>query len=54
VTRRTNRRAAVVTVLAVLALGACDTGDGREMRPPTEPRPATTTTTLVPASTLGG
>jgi Raf kinase inhibitor-like YbhB/YbcL family protein len=40
--------ALVVAVLGAGLLGACDTGDGKTLRPPTEPPP--TTTTSVPPS----
>lgn len=45
-----RRRPVALAVAAALwcLLAACDTGDGRQMRPPTEPFPATTTTTEPP------
>lgn len=46
---RHARVAVVGLVIALVALTACDTGDGRALRPPTEPAP-TTTTTEPPAS----
>lgn len=42
-----RRAAAVLVPLAAVALAACDTGDGRQMDPPDDPLPATTTTTVV-------
>ena len=44
------RRASALAIVAVAAsvLSACDSGDGRQMDVPTEPLPATTTSTTSP------
>ena len=39
---------AVALIAGTLIATACDTGDGKTLRPPTEPLPTTTTTTTAP------
>ena len=46
--RRRPLTLVATTLAAAAALGACDTGDGRQMDDPTEPLPATTTSTTTP------
>lgn len=52
--RSTRAGAGALAMAAMLGLAACSTDDGRQMQPPTEPLPATTTTTLVPPKVDGG
>jgi Raf kinase inhibitor-like YbhB/YbcL family protein len=48
VRRRATPAAVVLLAVAPLLVAACDTGDGKTLRPPTAPLPTTTTTTTAP------